>query len=120
MEESPSSRARLSLVDNGDVRCHPKPEHLAQRIEQHLMGLQQISPDNEGRAMRQLGVCRLQLGPFAGDNCPILAAVELKGLAGREDKRHEGATAGCLLFAQPVRVPATDECRHPAIGTVPF
>jgi hypothetical protein len=24
------------------------------------------------------------------------------------------------LFAQPVRVPATDECRHPAIGTVPF
>jgi hypothetical protein len=40
------------------------------------MSLQQIGPDDEGPAMRQLGMCHLQLGTLAGDDCPILAPGE--------------------------------------------
>lgn len=62
-------------------------------IEQHLMGLQQIGPDQEGSAVRQLDVGDLQFGALAAEDCIILAPIELERLARPEGQRNEGAAA---------------------------
>jgi len=49
----------------GDAAQHP--ERLSQRVEQHLVGLQQIGPNGQHPAMRELGVRHLQLGPLTCD-----------------------------------------------------
>ena len=46
------------------------------------MGLQQIGPDQEGAAMRQLDVGDLQFRALTAHNGKILAPVELECLAG--------------------------------------
>lgn len=43
----------LHVVEDPTVRnTAQNPERLRQRIEQHLMGLQRISPDDKGLAVR--------------------------------------------------------------------
>ena len=51
------------------------------RIKQHLMRLQQIGPNQEGAAMRQLDVRHLQLNPLSANIGPVFAPVELECLA---------------------------------------
>ena len=76
-------------------------------IEQHLVGLQQIGPHDEGPAVAELDMGDLQLGALAADHRPVLAPVELERLARLEDQRHEGAAAGGLiLLALPIRLPS--------------
>ena len=53
-------------------------------IKRHLVGLQQIGAHDERPAVRQLGVSHLQLGALTAQKCPILAPVELEGLARRK------------------------------------
>src|SRR3546814_20105491 len=48
-------------------------ERLGQRIEQHLVRLQRIGPDDERLAVRQLGMCGLQLNPLAGNHRQVFA-----------------------------------------------
>jgi hypothetical protein len=62
-------------------------------------------------------VRHLELGPFASDNRPILAPIELEGFAGRKGQRHEGAPAAGLLLKLPVSLPAASKRSHPPIGT---
>jgi hypothetical protein len=52
-------------------------------IEQHLVGLEQVGPDQEGPAVRELHVRHLKLGALPAQHRGILAPVELEGLAGR-------------------------------------
>jgi hypothetical protein len=43
------------------------------RVKQHLVGLQQIGPDDESAAVAQLEVRHLQLGALAAEDRPVLA-----------------------------------------------
>ena len=63
------------------------------------MRLEQISPNDIGSTVRQLGMGHLQLDLLATQHRIILAPVELKGLARLEGQRNEGpASAGLLLI----------------------
>jgi hypothetical protein len=60
----------------------------------------------------------LQLHAFAADHRPVLAPVELEGLAGREHQRHEGAAAGGLGNLMLALSPRTGKRRHTAVRAV--
>ncbi len=50
-------------------------------VKQHLVGLQHISPNQEGPAVRQLDMGDLKLRAIAGQNGKVLAPVELESFA---------------------------------------
>jgi hypothetical protein len=50
-------------------------------VKQHLVSLQQILVQKECTTVAQLELGRLQFGALAGDDRPVLASVELDGLA---------------------------------------
>ena len=85
------------------------------RVEQHLVRLQRIGPDNEGAAVAKLEVRSLQLGPFAADNGPLLAPVELESFARLENQRNKGPAAGRLLLPLPMLLPGAGERRNTAV-----
>ena len=87
-------------------------------VEQHLVGLLRIGPENEGAAVGELEVGDLQFGPLAGDDRPIFRPVELERLAGHERKRHEHSAAARLLFLLPGGLPVASEGRHAVVGAV--
>jgi hypothetical protein len=82
------------------------------RIEQHLVGLQRVGPDEKGAAVAQLEMRRLQLNPLAADDRLILAPVKLKRLARLEYQRNERPPAIRLLLPLPVLLPAAGERRN--------
>jgi hypothetical protein len=84
-------------------------------FEQHLVGLQQVGPEQERPAVRELDVGDLELGVLPGDRRPVLAPVELEGLPGLEGERHEGAPAGGPLFALTVGLPRPRKGRDPVV-----
>lgn len=94
------------------------PEPVPVGIKQHLMGLQQIRPDQKGPAVRQLNVGNLQLGAFAAENCKILAPVKLERLARTKQQGDEGAAACRLLISLPIGPPVTCKSRNPSVGPV--
>ena len=114
------------LVDGGaHVVVDAAPRHAAQNaegvvvgVEQHLMGLLRISPENEGAAVGELEVGDLQLGPLTRDDRPVLRPVELERLAGQERERHECAPTGGLLLPMPGRSPLAGEGGHAIVGAV--
>gem|GEM_PF-1674071 len=87
-------------------------------VEQHLMGLQQVGPDVEGPAVAELEVRHLQLGALATQHGPVLAPVELEGLAGLEDQGHECAAPGGLLFLLALERPVSRERSHAVVRAV--
>ena len=87
-------------------------------VEQHLVGLQKISPDEEGTAVRQLDMGHLQLRVFAADRCPVLAPVKLEGFPGLEGERHEGSPASALALALPFLLPAAGEGGNAVVGAL--
>ena len=117
---------RADPVDRGlHVVVDAPPRHAAEDaecvpvgIEQHLVGLQQVGPEQEGPAVRELDVGDLELGALAGNRRPVLAPVELEGLPGLEGQRHEGAASGGLLFALAVGLPLPRKGRDPVIGAL--
>ena len=84
-------------------------------IEQHLMCLQQIGPDQEGSAVRQHDVGDLELGALAAQDCKILTPIELEGLARPKREWHEGAASCRLLLPLPVGPPVTRKSRDPIV-----
>jgi len=50
-------------------------------VEQHLVGLLRVGPENESAAVGELEVSDLQFGPLAAEDRPIFRPVELKRLA---------------------------------------
>ena len=87
-------------------------------VEQHLVRLQQVGPHVEGPAVAELEVRNLQLGALAAEHGPVLAPVELEGLAGLEDQRHEGAAASGLLGFLALERPVSREGGHAVVGAV--
>jgi hypothetical protein len=87
---SPKSRAPTYLVDrclhiivDAALRYATEcGEGMVVRVEQHLVGLGQVGPHEEGAAVAQLEVRDLELGADAIDLDPVLAPVELECLAG--------------------------------------
>jgi hypothetical protein len=85
-------------------------------IEQHLVRLQQIRPDQKGPAVRQLDVGDLQLGALTTQNGKILAPVKLECLARAKRQWHESAAACRLLIPLPIGPPVTRKSRNPVVG----
>jgi hypothetical protein len=118
--------AAPNLVDRGaHVVVNAPPRHAPQDaegvvvgVEQHLMGLLRIGPENEGAAVGQLEVSDLQFGPLAGDDRPIFRPVELERLAREKRKRHKHAAAARLLFLLPSSLPVASEGRHAIVRAV--
>ena len=81
--------AATDLVDRGaHVVVDASPRHAAQHaegvvmgVEQHLVGLLRVGPENESAAVGELEVSDLQFGPLAAEDRPIFRPVELKRLA---------------------------------------
>ena len=86
-------------------------------LEQHLMGLQKVAPDQKSPAVRQLDMRHLQLGALAAQHGKILAPIKLKRLAGAKDQRNEGSAPCGLAFLLPLCPPVARKRRNPAIGT---
>ena len=87
-------------------------------IEQHLMGLKQIGPDQESAAVGQLRVRDLQVDALATNGGPVLAPVELEGFARLEDQRHKGTASCCLLGHVPIRAPSSGKGGNTPVGPV--
>ena len=87
-------------------------------VEQHLMGLLRVGPEEEGAAIAELEVSHLQLGPLATDDRPIFRPVELKRLARQKRQRHKHAATACLLLLLPSGLPVASEGRHAIVGAV--
>ncbi len=118
--------ARPDAIDRGlhivedPARRHSTQhaERLGQRVEQHLMGLERIGPYDKCPAVRELGMRRLQLDPLTADQRPVLAPVELEGVARRKDQRHECAATAGLRFELTIRLPGPHEYRDATIGAL--
>ncbi len=93
-------------------------EGVVMGVEQHLVGLQQVGPDVEGPAVAELEVRHLKLGALATQHGPVLAPIELEGLAGLEDQGHEGAAPGGLLVLLALERPVPRERGHAVVGAV--
>jgi hypothetical protein len=121
--------ALLAPADLVDGRSHivvnAPPRHAAQDaesvvmgVEQHLMGLLRVGPEEEGAAAGQFEVSDLQLGPLAGNDRPIFRPIELECLTRQECQRHEHATAARLLLLLPSGLPVARESRHAIVRAV--
>src|ERR1700681_3275758 len=97
------------VVNPAPRHAAQNPEGMAMSVEQHLVGLKKIRPDDEGPAMRQLGMGNLQLGPLALEDRPVLTPVELESFARLKDQRNEGSPPAGLLLAKPIGFPGADE-----------
>src|SRR6188472_4139743 len=89
-------RAHVVVDASSRYPAH-NPESMVMRVEQHLVGLQQISADDEGAAVAKLDVRHLQLDANAADNRKILAPVELESFAGCKRQWYEASPASSLL-----------------------
>ena len=117
--------ARADTIDRGlHIIEDPAPRHpaqhterLGQRVEQHLVRLQRKGSDDERPTVRELGVRHLQLGPLAVEQGPVLAPVELEGLARSKHQRNERATAAGLGIALAVGLPTSHKSSHTPVRT---
>lgn len=100
----PVDRGLHVVEDPAPRHTAQDPERLGQRIEQHLVGLEEVSAHDECPAVRQLGMRNLQPGALTAEDRPVLAPVELEGLARRKHQRHEGATTAGLLLVLPIQI----------------
>ena len=109
----------LHVVEDAASR-HPAQhsERLGQGVKQHLVGLERVGSHDERSTVRQLGVRHLKLGPLAAENSPILAPVELEGLASRKNQRNEGAAAAGLGVALTGSLPGSHESSDAVVGAV--
>ncbi|MNV45880.1 hypothetical protein D3C71_1376900 [compost metagenome] len=128
-QETDIDVALLAAADLVDRRAHvvvdaaagdaaEDPECMVMGIEQHLMRLEEIGPNNEGAAVAQLRMRHLQLGALIADDSPVFRPVELEGLTRFEGQRHERSASCRLEFSLPVCLPFTGKGCNSAIGTV--
>ena len=109
--------SRLHVVEDAPPRDPAQdPECLGQGIEQHLVGLQQIRPHDEGLAVRQLGVRHLQLDPFTAQHRPVFAPVKLEGLSRGKGQRHKCTAPARLCITLAFSFPGPHKGRYPAVG----
>ena len=114
----PHARGILIIVDATLRDSAEDPEPMPVGIEQHLVRLQQISPDQKGPAVRQLDMGNLELGALTTQDRKILASVELERLAWAKRQRHEGAAPCRLLISLPIGPPVARKRGDPAVGPI--
>jgi hypothetical protein len=106
---NPVNRRAHVVIDATPRHAAEHPERLVVRVEQHFMRLQQIGPDEKHTAVAKLEMRSLQLDPFAADDRPILAPVELESFPRLENQRYEGSPASHLLLLLPMLLPCSRE-----------
>jgi hypothetical protein len=114
----PIDRSLHVVEDAATGDAAQNPERMGHRVEQHLVGLQWICPNDERPAVRQLGMRHLQLGALSAQNGPVFAPIELEGLARSEHQRNEGAAPAGLLLALPFGFPGSHKRRDALIRTL--
>lgn len=87
-------------------------------IEQHLMRLQRIGPDDESPAVRQFGMRNLQFDALTTNRGPIFAPVELECFARLEDQRHKRPVPRRLLSTMPISAPRARKCCDPLVRSI--
>src|SRR5580693_2653290 len=100
----PALLAAANLIDGrSHIVVDAPPRHATQNaegvvmgVEQHLVGLLEIGPENEGAAVGELEVGDLQFGPLSTDDRPVFRPVELEGFARQKRQRNVDATAAAL------------------------
>ena len=85
-------------------------------IEQHLVRLQEICPDDEGPGVAQLRMGDLQFGALIADDRPIFRPVELEGFTWFERQGHKCPAARRLQFPLSIVSPFPSKCRHAIVG----
>ncbi len=108
---------RLHVVVDTAFRYPAKRlEGVIMGIEQHLVALREVGPQEKGAAVTETKVGNLQLGVGSVDNCVVLAPVKLERLTGCEGLGRIGvlcrSALGLLLFLAPV----AGKGRHPVVG----
>ena len=88
------------------------------RVEQHLMGLKDVSPHAERTAVTELEVRDLKLGANTVNDRPVLTPVELERLSRRKRERHKSAASARLLLDAVLVLPGPCKRRHTAIRAV--
>ena len=111
-------RSAHVVVDASPGNAAQHAEGVVMGVEQHLVGLLRVGPEEEGAAAGQFEVSDLQLGSLAGNDRPIFRPVELERLARQKRQRHEHAAAARLLFLLPSGLPVASEGRHAIVGAV--
>ena len=80
-------------------------------VKQHLVGLQQIGPDQKGPTVRQLDMGNLQLCALTAEEGIILAPIKLERLARTKSQGNERAAPRRLLLPLPICPPVTGKGR---------
>jgi hypothetical protein len=111
-------RSAHVIVDPGLRDAGKDTESVPVGIEQHLVRLQQIGPNQKGTAVRQLDVGDLKLGALAAQNGKILAPIKLEGLARAKRQGREGAAPRRLLLPLAINPPVMRKSRDPAVGPI--
>ena len=105
-DANPVDGCRHVVIDATPRNTLKHPKAMPVGIEQHLMRLQPIGPDQKCAAVGQLDMGDLKLETLAPDIGPVLAPIELERLAWLKDQRHENTTVSRMLstlsFAPPV------------------
>ncbi len=104
------------VVDAAAWNATPRDERVMMRVEQHLMGLQQIGTQEERTAVTELELCHLQLRALAVDDGPVLAPVELERFAGRKPERNKRPAPGRLCLLVLLLSPAPGKRRDTVVG----
>ena len=106
------------IVDAAAWNSLEDPERVPVRVEQHLVGLEQIRSHQKSTAVRQLDVGDLKFDALAADMGPVLAPVELERLTRSEYQRHECSAIGRMVRALPLALPCPHKGRDPFIRAV--
>jgi len=111
----PVDRRLHVVVDAAPGNAAKHTESVIVRVKQHLVRLQQVSPNNEGTAVAQLRMGHLQLRALIADDCPVFGPIELERFAGLKHQGNEGPTAGRLQLPLPISSPIPGKGRHPIV-----
>ncbi|CAD7047309.1 hypothetical protein RHAB21_03763 [Pseudorhizobium halotolerans] len=100
------------VVDAATRNATEDTEGMVVGIEQHLVRLQEVCPDDEGPGVAQLRVGDLQLGALIANDRPIFRPVELEGLAWFERQGHKCPAARRLQFPLTIIAPFPRKGSH--------
>src|SRR5690606_29271900 len=87
-------------------------------IEQHLMGLKQISTNKESPAVTQFEMGNLQLHPLTGNHRPVFTPIKLECFTRFELQGNVGVLASTFAQFQLLATPLAGKSGNAIIGTL--
>ncbi|MNY02987.1 hypothetical protein D3C86_1355820 [compost metagenome] len=106
------------VVDAAPRHPAEDTERVVMGIEQHLVRLQKIRPDDERPGIAKLCMGHLQFGALIADDCPVFRPVELEGLTRIKGQRNERPTSRCLQLPLQISFPFPSKSSNPTIRSL--